>query len=60
MIHTPVHYFYLILYFYKGLLSKYQGRGERSIEDSARLVGLSLPDEHCFDTEQPEQEPLQN
>ena len=26
------------------LLSVYQGRGERSIEDSANLVGLSLPD----------------
>lgn len=26
------------------LLVKYSGRGERSIEESARMVGLGLPD----------------
>ena len=28
---------------HRELLARYQGRGERSVEESARLVGLELP-----------------
>ena len=30
---------------HRELLARYQGRGERSVEDSARLVGLELPNQ---------------
>lgn len=28
---------------HRELLARYQGKGERSVEESARLVGLELP-----------------